>query len=149
MGYVAGIIDGEGCISVGSRGTRGDFEARVTIANTNQELLEYIQSLVGGKLYSQDTRVGWKRAYHLSWSGYDAIELCRITIPYLFLKRAQAGIILEYPIHPRGTRLSQEEKLRQTLAFIQLRDLNKKGAVEDVQLDQPSAAIAFGIKKGK
>lgn len=43
VGYVSGILDGEGCMDLTNK--------RISITNTSKELLEFLQGIVGGRIY--------------------------------------------------------------------------------------------------
>jgi hypothetical protein len=48
-GYIAGIIDGEGSISI-EKMSRGLLLPRIKIVNTNRSILEFCQSIIGGTI---------------------------------------------------------------------------------------------------
>lgn len=51
--YLAGIIDGEGSITLSKLHTKENRRPCISIASTDIELLWYIQSLAGGKINSK------------------------------------------------------------------------------------------------
>jgi len=131
--YIAGIIDGEGCISIRrvSR-KRESFVPFVTIVNTSQILL----SLLRYTLYLDGIRTVLKKRFGKTRKPIFELEvgskgcvkrlLDRI-IPYLVVKRKQAGVLLEflklehYHIDPPNIK----EKKR--ALYEKLKELNKKG----------------------
>src|SRR3990167_4655443 len=58
LGYIAGIIDGEGCINISVKKQRQgeSLTCRLTIGNTNEELLKTIQEWIGGDIYTAKIR---------------------------------------------------------------------------------------------
>lgn len=129
LSYLAGIIDGEGHIGVHQTNRKGDpaaFSPTVDITSTSKELLEYIQLLVGGRLHNLAKETDkWKASFYLEWSGLDSVNLCKALYPYLFLKRPQASILITFVVGK--SRYTEEDRLAQAVAFIQLKNLNKKG----------------------
>jgi deoxycytidine triphosphate deaminase len=85
--WLAGIIDGEGCLSVHDKGVR------LTVTNTDKEMLELARSLTGvGQIYEKDdgdpkhkVRYDWvvTRSRHVQ-------ELLVRVLPYMVIKRAKA-----------------------------------------------------------
>ena len=87
--YLAGIIDGEGCISL-----RGN-SVRVSIGSTSMALIEWLQQFggsVSGQAPKPNRRPGW------SWSvGHraDSALILRAALPYLTIKCDQAIAALD------------------------------------------------------
>lgn len=94
--YIAGFIDGEGCISISDREGRY-FQPRVTITNTDREILEWILSLYPGQNIAEKRRDNSKHklAYAAVWSGAQAAVLLEDVISFLRMKREQAYLVLE------------------------------------------------------
>lgn len=104
LAYVAGYIDGEGCLDAGSNGGT----ARVQISNTFPGVLKDIAEVFGGKVRS---RPGWKvrhRANHYYLiHGEPAKTLCRLLLPYLREKRYQAELLLRLNDYPRRSAMRE------------------------------------------
>ena len=99
LGYIAGLIDGEGSVSVEQPQTARC--ARVVISNTSQVLMEWLRNkLPEGKIYCTKKRKDtWKDAYTFRLNGVQAYHLLRVVYPYLIIKKEQAGrIINEYQV---------------------------------------------------
>lgn len=125
LSYVAGIIDGEGCISFSS--CRNVVFPRVLVTNTNTELLFVLKQQFGGDIKPLSLRKpGWKQGYswRISWS--PAVELLKKLDWHLFVKRQQAATVFAWDeVRPgRGGKWDQD-----ALDFLQQRMkwLNKKG----------------------
>jgi hypothetical protein len=99
--YIAGAIDGEGCVSFSRNTKKRYITPLVVIANTN---LKWIQS------FKIDTKVGsvsehkthlwkknWKPVYNYRLSSEKARWILREVFPYLRLKREQAKVLLALP----------------------------------------------------
>jgi hypothetical protein len=99
LGYLAGIIDGEGSISLtGYPYKPFAMRPRVQIANTDLSMLTTIQGWVGGYVYSRPVRIpGRKQVFGLAFqSRADILELLRIVEPYLIIKKAQAQLLIAW-----------------------------------------------------
>jgi hypothetical protein len=127
--WLAGFIDGEGCI-----GTNGKSkQIRITIANTNKEVLLLIQKLYGGCLVTQKhtKHPDWKTAYRLSWSSKKALSVLYDVLPYLILKQSQAKICLTI------NAIQREITQKQTMLIPKKRDeLGRIMEVEKIHIPQ-------------
>lgn len=87
LGYIAGILDGEGTIHIRSNGAPD-----VQIVNADRELLEWIEEVVGGAVYARNEyrRLGRKPIYAWMLRGYRAVIFLRCVEPILRSKRARA-----------------------------------------------------------
>jgi hypothetical protein len=121
--YIAGIIDGEGTISLSRRHKSDNRQLVVTISSTERQLLEYIQVAAGAgritskKTYSPDHAPGLTYAI----DNRQALNLLEQISPYLKTYKAQrAALVLENYVEltPRNGRYS-EELLNKREAFIQ------------------------------
>jgi len=146
-GYVAGIIDGEGCLGVYSRSRQHlgqrqltpsrSFRPRLDIGNTNPELMHWLQDHLGGYLrldrQSERTNGRWKDRWFLSLTDVQVIfEICRRTYPYLIVKRAQAELVLRFPFGIKCNQYTKEltlltQETKESL-YQETLILNKRGA---------------------
>jgi hypothetical protein len=132
-GYLAGIIDGEGCIMLARHlGKRGKYvyNLYVNIANTSMALHYWLeQRLPGAGYVRQNSRAvaarpnthpeRWKPAYSWIVSGNRvAAVLLREIAPYLVIKRAQAELLADGYVH-----LSSEER---DVLYLRLRQLKRE-----------------------
>lgn len=112
--YVAGIIDGEGTITL----TRLYKNARwktpiVSVSSTTQEILEFLRGLYGGPIVKHKT---YQPHHKQSWSWRlerrRAIQLCEDILPFLLEpeKRYRAALLVqEYvEVTPRNGHYSQK-----------------------------------------
>lgn len=93
-GYIAGLIDGEGTITMCKTGN--EYKPHVQIANTNKEILEKTKRIIGCGWIVEYRRDGCKILYvfHVPVSVM-GIVLERV-LPFLVAKRTQAGLMLKY-----------------------------------------------------
>lgn len=100
--YVAGIIDGEGSLTLAHRKrnqARGwdSIEPHITITNTDLRLMRYLSSLLNAQTYTSHQRAKnhWKPQYSISFSAFaDIAALLERIMPYLIIKRRRAEIML-------------------------------------------------------
>lgn len=102
--YVAGFVDGEGCLTIG-RAVRAEsrsgftYEAIFAIGNTNYDALVSIMRTCGnGKIQLQDkrSRPEHKAMYRLIFSSNQIRRLLPQLRPFLRIKGAQADIVLRF-----------------------------------------------------
>lgn len=94
--YVAGLIDGEGCIHVEK--TRGTYRARLTIGMTEValHLLQELKGEWGGTLYQlRPATDRWAAAWTWYASGPIAKAILLEVRPYLRLKAEQADLVIQ------------------------------------------------------
>lgn len=148
LAYLAGVIDGEGCIGIRRTKRTGSckstrYSAAVTVGNTSRVLIEQLVRAfgVGCVTYRYPTKT--KRACYLwSLSSRGAREVLRAVQPYLIVKREQAAVLLEFidnfdsfkgarPGKKGGQLVSPDELARRERLYQQLRTLNRVGPRSD------------------
>lgn len=84
ISYIAGLIDGEGTITL-SRNHPGEFRSPVlSMSNTSQELLDVMTNAFGGSISIQrKTKQHHTQAWNWRVTGRKAIDAIRIILPYL------------------------------------------------------------------
>lgn len=106
IGYLAGIIDGEGYIGISRDNRRYThrrrYVTRLTISNTNLALLEAIRAFVGGgHIYPMKQQ----QSHHTPAWQYviqDRATLKRVLLavhPHLIIKKAQAAALIQFLQH--------------------------------------------------
>lgn len=140
LGYLAGIIDGEGSIYFNLNGSV--CQPRVSVDNTHEGLIDYLHRLVPTSNTKASTenyaskKVGNKVAYRWGVSGkVDVKTLLELVLPYLVAKKDQAEIALQaievMPIRSdrfgKGRAYTDEELLPVALLINKLKALNKRG----------------------
>lgn len=134
LGWVAGLVDGEGTITLGRNGRT--YRVVFRVASTDRAALEEARAICGG--------IGWispsgrpRKSNHkqgFTWQLYSrqAIRILEMIGPYLRIKRQHAAVALEYQRNLRSDRCANqsltEEELwgREVLRGI-MRELNRKG----------------------
>jgi hypothetical protein len=101
LAYIAGIIDGEGCITIKRskrkyRNNKIGYEPCIGIKMTDLAPLELIQKYFGGNLNPVKVGERNKPTYNLSLTWHMAENLAKNILPYLRVKQIQAKIIIEF-----------------------------------------------------
>ena len=88
--YIAGLVDGEGCIKIQYRKINRQYLLAVTICNTNYLCLDFVKKLFKGQIQtSAPKNLRWKIRYTYQVTGRDAAILLEEIAPYLIIKRPQ------------------------------------------------------------
>ena len=92
LAYLAGLIDGEGCILLFKQKERVRPTLRLAVGNTYRPVLEWAKEAVGaGSIITQPKQ---KLHHSQSWRwdiySQNAVDVLRQLLPYLKLKREQA-----------------------------------------------------------
>lgn len=135
LAYLAGFIDGEGCIGIHHRGKAKGRKptVRVSITNTDKNILIWCKNFIGLggtlKIHNKNGNNKWKTAYRLEYDCKKAEALLRMVVPYLKIKKEQALLAIEYRKYtiPNGRYKPEENYTRERL-FLKVLELNKTGA---------------------
>lgn len=134
LAYMAGFVDGEGCLTYGR--TRTSFYPRVLVVNTNKEVLEFFKERIGGHIYKQvGKKAEWKQAWEWRICWKAAIEFAKVLSPYLKVKYRQAQIFIAWGCISPGTikkPRDEAKSIRDGVLLIveELKWLNKRGSAD-------------------
>lgn len=132
LAYMAGLVDGEGCVGVHLR-KRGDMLTVLNVANTDPNLMSWIQERFGGRIYihkRHKDKPRWKVC--LSWRvvNLQARSILKVLIPFLTIKKERAELAIGasslHGVRGRGRKVSNMSA-RIALAKT-FRELNRTGA---------------------
>jgi len=122
--WLAGFVDGEGCIAVYPTSGRNYLHPRISVANTFRGVLEEIQELLGfGGIRTKHQVGNDKESYAWQANAHADVYRClKALIPYLRLKREQAELVCKFvEVHAMAGSGEQE-------IYWRLKALNRKGA---------------------
>jgi len=135
--YLAGFIDGEGCISYEKYkvGGRSYYRPTVIVSNTNLEVLEWICLATGvGKPRTMCKKPRSKEQFIIRWCHNAAIDVLRQTLPFLKIKHGRAKLILSNfdKEKEKGSTRTFRELPGELLAsreslYAEMKELNKRG----------------------
>jgi len=97
LGYVAGIIDGEGSIYIARETQRNNttYRLMVSVCNTYFDVMYSLYEGFGGSFY-EDSKKRKKTLYYWRLSGKKAAEFIKLILPYLRIKQHQAEVALSF-----------------------------------------------------
>lgn len=140
--YIAGIVDGEGCISLAKNRwqTIHSYTICFRIAITNINALKWLQKTTGiGTIGKCSISKGWNRPnikpmYRWQFGANGMRELLPEIIPYLIIKKEVAILVLEWLSRYGSKKLSgryltEEDRKWKYENYIKIRDLNQRGLV--------------------
>ena len=127
--YLAGIIDGEGCISLHSNGSS---TVLLVVANTNKNLMTWLHKKFEGTIcIGTSSNIKSKIGYYWYCQQKNIIEILVRIIPFLLIKKEQAKLAIKYRnlISSHHRILTQTNKNKRKEIICKLHRLNKKGRV--------------------
>lgn len=150
LAYLAGVIDGEGTITIERTGNRRlngiqGLSPKVVVANTDTALIDYCANLfkrIGVKPHIKMQKRGYKtRKKDQYWITIGTLTKCRKLLipimPFLIAKHAQAELVMEF-IRIRGDTLEAKGKpygQAELRLLERIRALNIRGATETEDYD--------------
>lgn len=134
--YAAGILDGEGCFTIGFSRKAKSYDARIYLGMTEpgKTILEAMADDFGGKVRVQrkSTKI-WETAYVWTITGRKTVPLLKVVIDRLKIKMRQAKLLLSLEELKAANAVNEKcrwtTELRQQAASIRatILDLNRKG----------------------
>ena len=104
LAYIAGIIDGEGCILISRSVTIDEhyeievvnYNLRLHIVNTNLDVIEWLKNKLEEGVVSKRKPKNCLQQYTYHLSGDRVALLCEKLLPYLIIKKEQAINAIEF-----------------------------------------------------
>jgi hypothetical protein len=136
--YIAGLIDGEGCIGIYHRKDRGYF-VQLTIVNTNSELMSWLEWKLHANTIKSlpDKRPRNKQSFAVTIDRMRAFEVLQRVNRYIIAKSQQIQLALQFKQwqnarktdkNGSGHRTYSDQERQICLNFVeQSRVLNRKG----------------------
>jgi hypothetical protein len=137
IAYVAGFVDGEGCISAYVFNDRFDsrphFFTRIAVSNVNEDVLHYCREVLGsGKVrpvkrnMTKPSQANSKDTFALIICKRSEVKTAlKIIRPYLIVKREVADLVLE--LISTKTQTKNWFTARDLTIIDEIRVLNKRG----------------------
>ncbi|MCC6545330.1 MAG: LAGLIDADG family homing endonuclease [Nitrospirae bacterium] len=121
--YIAGLIDGEGTISLSRKHRADNRQLVVSISNTERNLLNYVQETVGAGLITtkRTSRDNHTPSFTYSISNRQALDLLKQITPYLkSYKFGRATLVIDNYVRltPRNGRYTSNQ-IEERESFIQ------------------------------
>lgn len=132
LAYAAGIVDGEGTISLFRCGkSNHSLSLTVAVSNTNMWLVQWLKFAFGGNAYLARDGQGTNKKDVYTWGIYSlpALEFLKLVYPYLRLKKPQAEIAIKFleMRKYKRYRLTPEELAFGEILRIEMHNLNQVG----------------------
>lgn len=128
--WAAGIVDGEGSISIFKIG-KSSYSVVLHVGMSHKETIARIRTIFGdGQIREDKQPQGRKTMYVLRLYGKRAVEIVKRLLPYLFTKKRQAELVIEFDEKcptDRGKQITDEVSILRELIYGEVRDLNKRG----------------------
>lgn len=130
IGYLAGLLDGEGSILIArqKQGSRLYYSVQLKVFNTHRGVMDWVQSRCGGAVYER-VQGGVNRQQNrramFTWHlyGRHAAPLLRALRPLLIVKARQADVALEF----LGLGFRTQAPAARADLYERMRGLNQKG----------------------
>uniref|UniRef100_A0A6M3L5I0 Homing endonuclease n=1 Tax=viral metagenome TaxID=1070528 RepID=A0A6M3L5I0_9ZZZZ len=128
LAYTAGIIDGEGHITILNKPDCRSRKVQVAVTNTNEWLCQWLKMQFGGRVYTwKPYQKHWKPAYRWILEFNKATDFLQLVLPYLNLKRAHAEIAIAYQERRVMGKRTDNQKALDEADRILIAKLNKRG----------------------
>ena len=127
--YIAGIVDGEGTVTLMKHHKNETHIPFVGIANNNLKLLKWIKSIVGGNICSKKKRLPHHNdSYVLNIRQDRALRFLNEIKEYLIVKRQQAELITaKYKsVTHRAGKYTPEMLAKKNKLVAKIRELNRR-----------------------
>ena len=97
LAYVAGIVDGEGSITITTNATRRTFVSFIYVSNTDVRLMDWLRTTFGGSVYKMKSQGdNCKAGYRWALFGKKAGKFIKQIRPYLKIKYEQADVVIAF-----------------------------------------------------
>lgn len=133
LGWIAGLIDGEGSISIKQtfKYNKYTYSSEVRASNTVKEFLERLRDLTRlGNITSYQPKNNRKIIWYWRLNTDDQLIFLNIITPYLYGKKNQAELLVEYlnlPSYKKNEKEQEQILIKKSVIYYELRELNKKG----------------------
>lgn len=126
--YLAGIVDGEGCFTIGVKKC-GNFSPVITVGMAEPEIPNLLKETFGGNVYVSQGK--YRKMYRWNLRNFPKmLHAVNSLYPYLRVKKPQADLFKEF-IEGReftaGIKLTEDEKARRASINKKLKILNLVG----------------------
>lgn len=127
--YIAGLVDADGSIGF-TPSKSGLFVPRITITNTNLEILEEVKSFFGGNIQKLHYRKEkWKEAYYWQIQNSAAVEFVSKIEKWLRIKKENAWLLFAWDIIRPGLGYKRTQEINDAFHLLnkQSKWLNFRG----------------------
>lgn len=123
--YIAGIIDGEGCISIikakNNRACGYEWQLRIAVTNNSIRIIKKLIGVFGGRFQTRIRDVAKHKQFVWYLYGKKACEMLKKVKPYLQEKKEQADLAIKFNISV-SQRIMKKSTKKMTEKDIKTRD---------------------------
>lgn len=127
--YIAGLFDGEGCITINNHKATGYGSLCCLLTTTDVPSVDYFKEQYGGHTQMLKRRKAtWRDQYQWVVSAKNAIQFLYSILPYMKIKKPQALIGIKYQemlIKNNMGRIKPEDRVIRDNLKQQLKDLKR------------------------
>ena len=137
LSYIAGIIDGEGCLSIhktkhkNRKGFGLSYQIVVSVEMCSKKIINILFNEFGGSMGTRIRDKKWKRTYSWRISSNKAKEFLIMILPYLIEKKPQAELLIECQENVisvwKGYRFNQQDVSIREKYYLKNKLLNQRG----------------------
>ncbi len=110
LAYIAGFIDGEGCIRIKKSNQSGNsYYVTLQVTDSDPRPLNAIKEVFGGKVFFQEKKLTGKIIWQYYSTTAEAVDTLRVLVGFLLTKKEQAELAIAF--HDNQGQLTAEEKL--------------------------------------
>ena len=97
LAYIAGFIDGEGCIRIKKSNQSGNsYYVTLQVTNSDPNPLNKIKEIFKGKVYRQEISSTGKTIWQYYSTCAEAVDTLRVLVGFLITKKTQAQLAIKY-----------------------------------------------------
>ena len=134
LAYMAGIVDGEGCIAI-DRFTNKNlpsycYRLKLRVTNTNHWLIEQLRFSFGGNIKTIKPKGKEKESWEWYLAGERASFCLKLLLQYLCIKRPQAELGIKFQSHKKGKGhyLTDKQRLVEETEWLLAKSMNRRGS---------------------
>jgi len=126
--YIAGIIDGEGSLTIHKQRTGGKgYVAKLDMGNTHKGVVTYLQNLFPGTVKKYIKESPYKDVWYWRIHASKIRELLPQIYPYLIIKKKLAKLYLEYLNLTKPGNFASNQNPKRGEIIGKIKKLTKKG----------------------
>ena len=137
LGYIAGMIDGDGCITSAKNSQCNTYRPYVVVCQKNPIVIDWLHERFGGSVSLVSRKHGTVRCYYLRWTltNQKAVDLLKLCLRFLVAKQEQAKLAIAMVEvtrtgHLQGRRVPADLIEQQRNLYLRISGLNSPATTE-------------------
>jgi len=134
LAYLAGIVDGEGCISLRrhtQKNRRPTWDIRIYVVSTDKVLIDWLKENFGGLTYFRNSKKNphWKTKHEWIISKKQLTPVLHAILPYLVIKKEHCELAIKFRdtyTGKRHWRIPEELSIIRHQCFESIKKLNHR-----------------------